>query len=368
MPAADTSPAGPSSWWCAAWDRCRTSNKIPYIVLTSREGVPVLVRDVADVVIGHTIRQGAVSKDGEGEIVTGIVMMRVGENARTVIAGVKERFEAAKATLPEGVQLESFDDRTELIERTIGTVYVLLEGAVLVLVILFMLLGNVRAALIVALAIPLSMLFAFSAMVQAGIAGSLMSLGAIDFGLVVDGSVVMVENAMRHLGEPDHDKRDSWRASGRRAPRWHARSSSASASSSWSTSRFCCCRVWRASCSAHGTDGRVRPHLIPGAHLRADTGADLFGLRGRIEEKDVWLMRRAKALYAPTLEWTLRHGRRVVIGSALAVAAAVATFPFLGSEFIPRLDEQEFLRLSGDASAQCVARGIRPPPSWKRGC
>ncbi len=318
--------------------------QIRNIVLTSREGVPVLVRDVADVVIGHTIRQGAVSKDGEGEIVTGIVMMRVGENARTVIAGVKERFEAAKATLPEGVQLESFYDRTELIERTIGTVQRnLLEGAVLVLVILFMLLGNVRAALIVALAIPLSMLFAFSAMVQAGIAGSLMSLGAIDFGLVVDGSVVMVENAMRHLGEPDHDKK-GFLARVREACTEVARPILFGVG--------IIIVVYLPILSLQGVEGKLfRPMaltvvfaLIGSLVLTFVLTPVLifFGLRGRIEEKDVWLMRRAKALYAPTLEWTLRHGRRVVIGSALAVAAAVATFPFLGSEFIPRLDEGSF--------------------------
>jgi cobalt-zinc-cadmium resistance protein CzcA len=163
---------------------------------------------VADVAIGHTIRQGAVTKDGQGEVVTGIVMMRMGENTRTVVDVVKERFEAARASLPDGVTLDAFYDRTELVNRTIHTVEKnLFEGAILVVAVLFLLLGNLRAALIVAAAIPLSMLFAVSAMLKAGIAGSLMSLGAIDFGLVVDGSVVMVENSMRHLSEHDREKK-----------------------------------------------------------------------------------------------------------------------------------------------------------------
>ena len=319
-------------------------DQIRNIVLTSRDGVPVLVRNVADVEIGHTIRQGAVTKDGRGEVVTGIVMMRVGENARTVVADVRERFEAAKATLPDGVDLETFYDRTELVERTIGTVQRnLLEGAVLVIVVLFIMLGNLRAALIVALAIPLSMLFAFSAMVQAGIAGSLMSLGAIDFGLVVDGSVVMVENAMRHLSEPDHQKKGFLT---------RVRESCSEVARPILFGVGIIIVVYLPILSLQGVEGKLfRPMALTVVFALVGSLVLTFlltpvlitlGLRGRIEEKDVWLMRRAKAIYAPALDWTLGHGRRVVLGAAVAVAAAVATFPFLGSEFIPRLDEGSF--------------------------
>jgi cobalt-zinc-cadmium resistance protein CzcA len=319
-------------------------DQIRNIVLTSRDGVPVLVRNVADVEIGHTIRQGAVTKDGRGEVVTGIVMMRVGENARTVVADVRERFEAAKTTLPDGVLLETFYDRTELVERTIGTVQRnLLEGAVLVIVVLFIMLGNLRAALIVALAIPLSMLFAFSAMVQAGIAGSLMSLGAIDFGLVVDGSVVMVENAMRHLSEPDHQKKGFLT---------RVRESCSEVARPILFGVGIIIVVYLPILSLQGVEGKLfRPMALTVVFALVGSLVLTFlltpvlitlGLRGRIEEKDVWLMRRAKAIYAPALDWTLGHGRRVVLGAAVAVAAAVATFPFLGSEFIPRLDEGSF--------------------------
>ncbi|MDZ4257893.1 MAG: CusA/CzcA family heavy metal efflux RND transporter [Gemmatimonadales bacterium] len=319
-------------------------DQIRNIVLTSRDGVPILVRNVADVEIGHTIRQGAVTKDGLGEVVTGIVMMRVGENARTVVADVRERFEAAKATLPDGVHLETFYDRTELVERTIGTVQRnLLEGAVLVIVVLFIMLGNLRAALIVALAIPLSMLFAFSAMVQTGIAGSLMSLGAIDFGLVVDGSVVMVENAMRRLSEPDHKAKGFLT---------RVRESCSEVARPILFGVGIIIVVYLPILSLQGVEGKLfRPMALTVVFALVGSLVLTFlltpvlitlGLRGRIEEKDVWLMRRAKAIYAPALDWTLRHGRRVVIGAAVAVTAAVVALPFLGSEFIPRLDEGSF--------------------------
>src|SRR5690606_12110046 len=147
--------------------------QIRSIVIASRGGTPVRVADVAEVEIGHTIRQGAVTANGEGETVIGIVMMRMGENSRTLVDAVKERFASVVATLPAGVAMRAFYDRTALVDRTIATVERnLAEGAILVVVVLFLLLGNLRAALIVALAIPLSMMFAFSGMLQAGIAGS----------------------------------------------------------------------------------------------------------------------------------------------------------------------------------------------------
>ncbi|MEO5825114.1 MAG: CusA/CzcA family heavy metal efflux RND transporter [Gemmatimonadales bacterium] len=319
-------------------------DQIRTIVLTSREGVPVLVRDVADVVVGHTIRQGAVTKDGRGEVVTGIVMMRVGENARTVVADVRDRFDAAKRTLPDGVSLVPFYDRTELVDRTIGTVKRnLFEGAALVVAVLFLLLGNIRAALIVAVAIPLSMLFAFSAMVQAGIAGSLMSLGAIDFGLVVDGSVVMVENAMRRLSEHGSEERGFVE---------RVREACAEVARPILFGVGIIIVVYLPILTLQGVEGKLfRPMALTVVFALAGSLILTFlltpvliaiGLRGRIEEREVWLIRRAKAVYTPTLEWTILHGRQVLAASAIAVAAAVATFPFLGAEFIPRLDEGSF--------------------------
>ena len=318
-------------------------DQIRNIVVTSRGGTPVRVADVADVVIGSTIRQGAVTKDGRGEVVTGIVLMRMGSNSRTVVQAVKERFATAAKSLPAGVELRPFYDRTELVDRTIKTVEKnLIEGAVLVVAVLFLLLGNLRAALIVALAIPLSMMFALSLMVKAGIAGSLMSLGAIDFGLVVDGSVVMVENSMRRLGH--------------RKP----------SEGFFSTVLEACAEVGRPILfgvgiiivvylpilTLEGVEGKMfRPMALTVVFALAGSLLLTFlltpvlislFLKGKVEEKDVWLIRRAKRIYEPALEWTLANTRKVLIGSGLAVAAAVAAVPFLGSEFIPRLDEGSF--------------------------
>lgn len=319
-------------------------DQIRSIVLASRQGVPVLVRDVADVVVGHTIRQGAVTKDGRGEVVTGIVMMRVGENARTVVADVRNRFEAAKATLPDGVSLVPFYDRTELVDRTIGTVERnLIEGAALVVAVLFLLLGNIRAALIVAVAIPLSMLFAFSAMVKAGIAGSLMSLGAIDFGLVVDGSVVMVENAMRRLSEPGSEERSFLD---------RVREACAEVARPILFGVGIIIVVYLPILTLEGVEGKLfRPMALTVVFALAGSFILTFlltpvliaiGLRGRIEEREVWLIRRAKAIYTPALEWTLARGRTVLVAAAIAVGGSVAIFPLLGTEFIPRLDEGSF--------------------------
>ena len=184
----------------------RTVNveQIRNIVVTAKEGVPIRVQDVADVEIGHEVRRGAVTADGRGEVVLGLGFMLTGENSHEVTWNLKRRLEEIKPTLPSNVKVQTVYDRTELVDHVIRTVRNnLFEGGLLVVVVLFAFLGNLRAAGIVALAIPLSMLFAFSGMLRFGIAASLLSLGAIDFGLVVDSSVVMVENCVRHIAHGD---------------------------------------------------------------------------------------------------------------------------------------------------------------------
>ena len=185
--------------------RVTSVEEIAEIPLKFGGGVkPILVRDVAAVGIGHSFRTGASTDQGE-EALVGAAIMLVGENSRLVARAVREKLEQIQTKLPPGVIVRPLYDRSELVNRTIGTVETnLFEGAVLVVVILFLLLGNWRAALIVALAIPLSMLFAMTGMVRLGLSGNLMSLGAIDFGLIIDGAVVMVENIVRHLGEKQH--------------------------------------------------------------------------------------------------------------------------------------------------------------------
>src|SRR5581483_6113432 len=172
------------------------------VVAAGEGGTPVYIKNLGETVLAPRVRQGAVTRDGAGEAVTGVVMMLMGENSRVVAQRVREKLEEIKASLPKGVTVDSYYDRTALVRKTIGTVEKnLVEGGILVIAVLLVLLGNIRGGLIVASAIPLSMLFAFTGMVYAGLSGNLMSLGAIDFGLIVDGSVVMIENIVRRLGE-----------------------------------------------------------------------------------------------------------------------------------------------------------------------
>ncbi|MGL5095736.1 MAG: efflux RND transporter permease subunit, partial [Planctomycetia bacterium] len=184
--------------------RTTTLEQIRNIQIAVNDGVPVLLGDVADVRIGHEVRRGAVTADGRGEVVLGLGFMTMGENSHEVTWGMKRRLDEVKAALPAGVKAEAVYDRTELIGYVIDTVRSnLFEAGLLVVAVLFLFLGDLRAAFIVALAIPLSMLFAFSGMLWFGVSASLLSLGAIDFGMVVDSSVVMIENCVRRLSEKE---------------------------------------------------------------------------------------------------------------------------------------------------------------------
>lgn len=178
----------------------KTLGDIEKIVIKSVNGVPILIRDVAEVRFGSANRYGAVTRNGEGEVVAGVALMLKGENFSKVIRNVKERMAQIQKSLPEGVVIEPFIDRTELVDRAIGTVRKnLLEGALIVVLVLVLLLGNLRAGLLVASVIPLAMLFAFSLMRLFGVSGNLMSLGALDFGLIVDGAVIIVESTVQHI-------------------------------------------------------------------------------------------------------------------------------------------------------------------------
>jgi cobalt-zinc-cadmium resistance protein CzcA len=172
------------------------------VVIGAEGGVPIRVRDVARVVEGAEVRRGAVTAQGRGEAVLGLGFMLLGENSREVSAALRARLDEARASLPPGIDVEVVYDRRTLVDEVLTTVRTnLLEGALLVVLVLFVFLGNVRAGLVVASVIPLAMLFAFTAMRVTGVAGSLMSLGAIDFGLVVDSAIIAVENATRRLRE-----------------------------------------------------------------------------------------------------------------------------------------------------------------------
>jgi cobalt-zinc-cadmium resistance protein CzcA len=195
-------PGGGSSLFVQGIGRTTNIEQIRQIVISAEGGIPILISDVGEVVIGHEIRRGAVTANGQGEVVMGLGFMLMGSNSHRVTTAMKEKLQSLEPTLPPNVQIKTVYDRTELVNFVIDTVRKnLFDGGLLVIAVLFAFLGNIRAAFIVAMVIPLSMLFAFTGMYKFGIAASLLSLGAIYFGLVVDSSVVMIENCTRKLND-----------------------------------------------------------------------------------------------------------------------------------------------------------------------
>lgn len=322
----------------------RTVNieQIQNIVIKSKDGVPIRVRDVADVQIGHEIRRGAVTADGQGEVVYGLGFMLMGENSHEVTNNLKTKMEDIKTTLPPGVEIVTVYDRTELVDHVIDTVQKnLFEGGLLVIAVLFLFLGNLRAGLIVALAIPLSMLFAFSGMLRFGIAASLLSLGAIDFGLVVDSSVVMVENCVRKLshGIPrGMTKTDV------------VRDAAVEVRKPTMFGELIIMIVYLPILTLEGVEGKLfRPmaltviFALAGSMLLSLTLMPVlasFVLPKRLEEREPFLIRWIKRLYQPILHFTM-HRKLAVIGLALCllVVAFGLIAPNLGSEFVPKLSE-----------------------------
>ncbi len=313
------------------------------VVKTGKEGVPVFIRDVGDVVSGAEVRQGAVLADGKGEIVAGIVMMLKGENSRTVVERVKARVAQVKKTLPADVEMLPFYDRSQLVDRTIHTVeWNLIEGAILVILVLLVVLGNWRGALLVASVIPLSMLFAAICMNVFKVSGNLMSLGAIDFGLIVDGAVVMVENTVRRLADAQHKglKEDTK-----------------------TTILKACLEVGRPVVfavaiiaivylpifSLSGVEGKMFKPMsmtivfaLAGSLLLSLTyipAALTLILTGPVSEKESFPIRVIKSGYRRALEAVTSYRAPTFAVALVLVVLSLITFPMLGSEFIPRLDE-----------------------------
>ncbi|MBP9664017.1 MAG: efflux RND transporter permease subunit [Pyrinomonadaceae bacterium] len=313
------------------------------VVKTGKEGVPVYVRDVAEVVQGSTVRQGAVTADGEGEIVAGIVLMLKGENTRTVVERVKERVEQIRKSLPKGVELIPFYDRTELVDRTIKTVATnLIEGAILVVLVLIVLLGNWRGALLVATVIPLSMLFAAIMMRIFNVSGNLMSLGSLDFGLIVDGAVIVVENTVRRRAEAQHE-------GSREPPERTILEACLEVGRPVVFAVAIITIVYLPILSLSGIEGKM---FIPMAltvvfaligslilSLTFVPAAMTYILRGHIAEKESPIIRWAKRIYMPALDFVMQHRWPTLGGATTLVVLSFALFPFLGAEFIPRLDE-----------------------------
>src|SRR4051812_119098 len=317
---------------------------IAAIVIDERNGVPVTIADVARVHPAPMIRAGLVTRDGQGEIVTGLVMMLIGENSRSVVNRVKDEIARLQRTLPPGVTIEPLYDRTHLIEQTLHTVLRnLLEGGGLVVLVLLLLLGNIRGGLIVALAIPLSMLFAANVMLATGVTASLMSLGAIDFGLIVDSSVIMIENCVRRLAHEG----------GTRPKREIVRDAAVEVRKPTMFGELIIAIVYLPILALQGTEGKLfRPMAL--TVIFALAGSMIFsltlmpvlaslGLSSRTEEKEVWLVRLLKRGYVPALHAVVRRPLLATIVALAVVAASVPVGMGLGGEFMPRLNEGDLL-------------------------
>ncbi|HEX6241527.1 MAG TPA: efflux RND transporter permease subunit, partial [Polyangiales bacterium] len=316
-------------------------------------------------------RRGAASKDGKGEVVVGVSLMLLGANARTVTDGVKARIAALQPTLPEGTVIEAFYDRSVLVDRTIHTVGKnLIEGAGLVILVLLLLLGDLRAGLVVATTIPLSLLFALVVMNAAGLSGNLMSLGAIDFGLLVDGAVIIVENAVRRLSEA---QRAAGRALSSEERIAGVREATLEVRAASVFGEGIIAIVYLPVLALTGIEGKLfRPMAT--TVLLALAGAFLLSLtlvpvltsylvKPRAGSHETWLLRRAHALYLPVLRGALRLRALTVSVGVLALAGAVALFAHIGAEFVPQLDEGDVLvearRLPGVALTESVAEDTR---------
>lgn len=307
------------------------------------------VGDVATVEVGSAVRTGSATYNGR-ESVLGAALMLAGENSRLVAKAVGEKLVEIQTKLPDGVKITPVYDRTDLVDDVIRTVEKnLFEGAILVVVVLLLMLGNWRAAIIVSLAIPLSLLFAMTGMVQTKISGNLLSLGAIDFGLIVDGAVVMVENIIRHLAEKQHKL-------GRRLDAKERAHEVLLAAKEVVNPMFfgvlIITVVYVPILALTGIEGKMfRPMALTvmfalvGALVLALTlmpALCSWFLGGKIEEKDAWLVRVAKRVYTPVLRFALNR-RLVVVGAMVGIfGLAMWTYSRLGAEFVPQLDEGSF--------------------------
>lgn len=341
------------------------------IVIATHDGVPVRVRDVAEVKTGYEIRRGAVTGAGKGEIVLGLGFMLMGENSATVTHGLKEKLAEVRKFLPKDVKVEVLYDRTELVDNVIATVmHNLLAGALLVVAILFAFLGNFRAGLVVAASIPLSMLFAGDLMLQAGISASLLSLGAVDFGLVVDGSVVMVENAMRRmalrqreLGRPltEAERTETLTL----APLEVARPVAFGVG--------IILIVFLPVLALEGVEGKMfRPmaltmiFALAGSLILALTLTPVLTalfLPAKVKDKEPWIVRLAHRAYEPVLDLALRHRRFTLLGALAVLALAGFTAAHMGGEFLPKLGEGAIVgttvRLAGVSVGEAVSYNNR---------
>ncbi len=323
----------------------RSPDEVLDIVVAERNGAPVLVRHIAGLSVGAVPRQGVIGQDDDPDIVTGVVLMRRGENPALVLDAVKQKVELLnKSVLPKGVSIVPFYDRTWLLDKTLKTVFTnLVEGAALVTLVLLLFLGNFRAAMIVAIIIPLSLLGTFLGLTFLGIPANLLSLGAMDFGIIVDGAVIVVENVFRRLGERQHPADDH---RGRMQTILDA-ATEVGRPTLFSMLIIIAAHIPIFTLQRH--EGRI---FAPMAYsvTSALVASLIFSLtlvpllcylllRKPVAHEENRLVRWCKRIYQPSLMWSLAH-RKIVVGSALAVfALSIAAVPRLGTEFLPELNE-----------------------------
>lgn len=342
----------PNAYFIRSEGLVSSISDLEMIVLKITEsGSPVFLRDVATVQFGNAIRYGAMTRNGDGEVTGAVVMMLKGANSSEVIKNVKARIDHIKTTLPAGVTIDPFLDRTKLVNKAIGTVTQnLAEGALIVIFILVVMLGNFRAGLIVSSVIPLAMLFAIGMMNVFGVSGNLMSLGAIDFGLIVDGAVIIVEATMHHLGVRKLGSVLSQQEMDREVSQ-----SAGKIMNSAAFGEIIILIVYLPILTLVGIEGKMfRPmaqtvaFAILGAFILSLTYVPMMSaaflskkIRGDINISDK-LMRIVRASYDPVIRYALRHQVKVIVIATVMFLASLALFLTLGSEFIPTLDEGDF--------------------------
>lgn len=347
---------GPEEYIVRGLGLAETLEDLGNIIVAERSGTPILVRNIAEIEIGPEVRRGAVTMNGKGEVAAGIVLKRIYENTEQVIAGVKSKVEELNRALPAGVKATPFYDQAALIERAVGTVEsALLEGAVLIVIILFLFLGDVRSSLIVTAMLPLSLLLALMLMQYFGFSANLMSLGglAIAIGMMVDGGIVMVENIYRHLSEHQHpaqgDAKDGGAHSPPRESRVHVVLRSAREVGRPIVFAIAIIIiVFLPLFTLEGVEGKMFKPMAFAVSF-AMLGSLIFSLtvipvlcsfflKGGKEE-DTWIMRIAKRPYLPALRWSLANRGKTLLAALAALGISLAVIPFLGTEFVPQLEE-----------------------------
>ncbi|HBD9275153.1 TPA: CusA/CzcA family heavy metal efflux RND transporter [Legionella pneumophila] len=344
----------------------KTIEDIKKIIVAKKDEVIIRIGEVADVRLGSPLRTGAATQNGK-EVVLGTAMMLIGENSREVSVRVATKLEEINRSLPKGVIAKPVYDRTKLVDRTIATVEKnLLEGALLVIVILFLLLGNIRAALITAAVIPISMLLTITGMVAQGVSGNLMSLGALDFGLIVDGAVIIIENCIRRFGLAQHEL-------GRvltKEERFNL--TSVAAAEVIRPSIFgvvIITVVYLPIFTLSGVEGKMF-HPMAMTVVMALLSALVLSLTfvpaavalfisGRVEEKENFIIRFIKKGYEPLLNWSMVNPWRMVGGAVIITMLSLLLFLRIGAEFIPSLDEGDIalhaMRVPGTSLSQAIS-------------